>query len=129
MKCMEELSSYKQVNIIVLWDKVKHVKREIKSGYIYHSHSYKLIANKTDTNKGKERFGISKDDSTNSLNQTDKILSTSDKKLVCSTSQTNKKRFRPSTLIFNKELCIICLSNEDALHKVAFESTGKKCLM
>ena len=109
MKCIEERSSYKQVNIIVLWDKVKHVKREIKSGYIYHSHFYKLIANETDTNKGKERFGISKDDSTNSLNHTDKILSTSDKKLVCSTSQTNKKRFHSSTLIFNKELCIICL--------------------
>ena len=51
------------------------------------------------------------------LNQTAEISSTSDKKLICSTPQTNKKRLRSSTSIFNKEDCIICLSNEGATIK------------
>ena len=128
MKGIKEGSSYKQENTIVLWDKVKHVTREIESGYTYHSHCYKLITNKTDINRSKERFDISKDDSSNILNQTAETSSTSDKTLICSTPQTNKKRLRSSTSIFNKEACIICLSNEGALHKVTFESTGEKML-
>ena len=98
-----------QENTMVLWDKVKHVKREIESRY---SHFYKVITNKTDTNKSKERFDISKDDSSNILNQTNEISGTSDKKLICSTPQTNKKRLRSSMSIFDKEACIICLSME-----------------
>ena len=45
MECIEEGSSYMQENTMVLWDKVKHVKREIESGYItaLHSHFYKVI--------------------------------------------------------------------------------------
>ena len=85
MKGIEEGSSYKQENTMVLWDKVKHVKRETESVYIYHSHCYKLITNKTDINRSKERFDISKDDSSNILNQTAEISSISDKKLICST--------------------------------------------
>ena len=60
------------------------------------------------------------------MSQTAEISSTSDKKLICSTPQTNKKRLGSSTSIFNKEACIICLPNEGALHRVAFESTGEK---
>ena len=51
---------------MVLWDKVKHVKREIESGFIYR---YKQ--NITNINGSKERFDISKDDSSNIWNQTD----------------------------------------------------------
>ena len=116
MECIEG-SSHNQENTMVLSDKVKHVKREIESSYIYW---YKQ--NKTDINRSKERFGTSKDDSSNILNHTDEISSTSDKK----TPQTNKKRLRSSTSIFNKEACIICLSNEVVLDKVAFESTREK---
>ena len=54
--------------MMVLWDKVKHVKSEIESGYNYHSHYYKLITNKTDINRSKERFEKSKDESSNILN-------------------------------------------------------------
>ena len=45
MECIEEGSSSMQENTMVLWDKVKHVKREIESGYItaLHSHFYKVI--------------------------------------------------------------------------------------
>ena len=56
---------------MVLSDKVKHVKREIESGYIYR---YKQ--NKTNINRSKERFGTSKDDSSNILNHADEISST-----------------------------------------------------
>ena len=112
MECIEEGSSYMQENTMVLWDKVKHVKREIESRYIHHSHFYKVITNKTDTNKSKERFDISKDDSSNILNQTNEISGTSDKKLICSTPQTNKKRLHSSMSTFDKEACIICLSME-----------------
>ena len=79
MECLEEGSSYKQVNTVILWDKVKHVKREIESRYIYW---YKQ--NKTDINRSKERFDISKNDSSNIWNHTDETSSTSDKKLICS---------------------------------------------
>ena len=46
-----------------------------KSGYTYHSHYYKLITNKTDINRSKEKVDKSKDDSShgcssNILNQT-----------------------------------------------------------
>ena len=116
MECIEG-SSHNQENTMVLSDKVRHVKREIESGYIYRHKQ-----NKTDINRSKERFGTSKDDSSNILNHTDEISSTSDKK----TPQTNKKRLRSSTSIFNKEACIICLSNEVVLDKVAFESTREK---
>ena len=118
MERIEEGSSYKPENTIV--------KREIESGYIYHSHCYKLITGKTNINRSKERFNKIKDDSNNILNQTDKISNTSDKKLICSTPHTNKKRLRSFTSIFNNKAFIICLSNENALHKVAFESTGEK---
>ena len=121
MECTEKGSSYKQVNMVVLWDKVKHVKRETESGFIYR---YKQ--NITNINGSKERFDISKDDSSNIWNQTDEISSTSDKKLISSTPQTNKKRLRSSASLFNKEPCIICLSNEATLHKLAFKSTGEK---
>ena len=33
MEWKKEGSSHKQKNTMILWDKVKHVKREIKSGY------------------------------------------------------------------------------------------------
>ena len=79
MECLEEGSSYKQVNTVILWDKVKHVKREIKSRYIYW---YKQ--NKTDINRSKERFDISKNDSSIIWNHTDETSSTSDKKLISS---------------------------------------------
>ena len=82
MEGIEEGSSCKQEITIVLWDKVKHVTREIESGYIYHSHCYKLITNKTDIKKSKERFDISKDDSSNILNQTAENSSTSDIKSI-----------------------------------------------
>ena len=79
MECLEEGSSYKQVNTVILWDKVKHVKREIESRYIYW---YKQ--NKTDINRSKERFDISKNDSNIIWNHTDETSSTSDKKLISS---------------------------------------------
>ena len=79
MECLEERSSYKQVNTVILWDKVKHVKREIESRYIYW---YKQ--NKTDINRRKERFDISKNDSSIIWNHTDETSSTSDKKLISS---------------------------------------------
>ena len=79
MECLEEGSSYKQVNTVILWDKVKHVKREIESRYIYW---YKQ--NKTDINRSKERFDISKNDSSIIWNHTDETSSTSDKKLISS---------------------------------------------
>ena len=63
MECTEKGSSYKQVNMVVFWDKVKHVKREIESGFIYR---YKQ--NITNINGSKERFDISKDDSSNIWN-------------------------------------------------------------
>ena len=87
-----------------------------------------MITNKTDKNRSKERFDISKDDSSNILNQTAEILSTSDKKLICSTLQKNMKRLHSPPSIFNKVACITCLSNEGALNKVIFESTGEKML-
>ena len=92
MECTEERSSYKEESMMVLWDKVKHVKNEIESGYTYHSHCYKLITNKTDTNRSKERFDKNKNESSNILNQTAEISNSSDEKLICSTPQTNKKR-------------------------------------
>ena len=64
----KKISSYKEESMMVLWDKVKHVKSEIESGYNYHSHYYKLITNKTDINRSKERFEKSKDESSNILN-------------------------------------------------------------
>ena len=128
MEYIEEGSSYKQENATVLWDKVKHVKREIESGYVYHNHCYKLITNKTDVNRSKERFEIIKDESSNILNQTAEISSNSGKKLICCTPQTNKKRLCSSASIFNKEACIIFLSNEGAFYKVAFESKDEKML-
>ena len=99
MECLEERSSYKQESMTVLWDKAKHVKSEIESGYTYHSHCYKLITNKTDINRSKERFDKSKEDSSNILNRTAEISSISDG---------------------------ILLRRIGALHKLAFESTGEK---
>ena len=69
MECIDERWSYKQENIMLPWDKVKHIKREIEGGYIYHKDCYKLITNKTYINRSKERFNISKDDLSNILNQ------------------------------------------------------------
>ena len=123
MECIEERSSYKEEGMMVLWDKVKHVKSEIESGYTYHSHCYKLITNKTDINRSKERFDKSKNESSNILNQTAEISNPSDEKFICSTPQVNKKRLRSSTSIFNKEACIICQSSEGTLYKVAFKIT------
>ena len=60
MECIEERSPYKEERMMILWDKVKHVKSEIESGYTYYSHCYKLITNKTDINRSKERFDKSK---------------------------------------------------------------------
>ena len=131
MECVEERLSDKEESMRILWGKVKHVKSEIESDYIYHSHCCKSITNKTDSNRSKERFDKSKDDSRNVLNQcfeTAKILSTSDEKSVSSTPQTNKQRLHSSASIFNKEACIICQSNEGTLHKVAIQSTGEKTL-
>ena len=54
MECIDERWSYKQENIMVPWDKVKHIKREIEGGYIYHKDCYKLITNKTYINRSKE---------------------------------------------------------------------------
>ena len=87
-----------------------------------------MFTNKTDINRSKERFDKGKNDSSNILNQTAEISSILDKKLICSTPQINKKRLRSSTLIFNKEACIICQLSEGALHKVELESTGEKVL-
>ena len=128
MECIGEKPSYKEESMMVLWDKVRYVKSEIESGYTYHIHCYKLITNKTDTNRSKERFHKSKDELSNTLNQTAEIANPSDEKLICSIHQTKKKRLRSSTSIFNKEACIICRSSESTLHRVAFESTGETML-
>ena len=89
---MGERSSYKEESMMVLWDKVRHVKNEIESGYTYHSHCYKLITNKMDINRSKERFDKSKDELSNILNQTAEIANPSHEILICSTHQTKKKR-------------------------------------
>ena len=115
--------------MMVLWDKVRYVKSETESGYTYHSHCYKLITNKTDTNRSKERFHKSKDELSNTLNQTAEIANPSDEKLICSIHQTKKKRLRSSTSIFNKEACIICRSSESPLHRVDLKVRVKPCLM
>ena len=126
MECTEERSSYKDESRMVLWDKVKHVKKEIESGYAYRSYCCKLITNKTDINRSKERFDKSKDELSNILNQTAEILNPSDEKLISSNPQTKKKRLRSSTSVSNKEACIIYQSSECTLHKVAFKRTGEK---
>ena len=100
MECIEERLSYKEESMMVLWDKVKHVKSEIESGYTYYSHCYKLITNKMDINRSKERFDKSNNESSNILNQTAEISNPSDEQLICSTPQTNKKRLCSSTSIF-----------------------------
>ena len=128
MECIEEKWSYREESTRVCWNKVKHVKSEIESGYTYHSHCYKLITNKTDINRSKERLDKGKDESSNILNQTAEISNLSDEILICCTPQTKKKRLRSSTSILNKEAFIICQSSEGTLHKVAFESTIEKML-
>ena len=96
----------------------------MKSGYTYYSQCYKSIVKKTAVNRSKERFWFS----INTLNPTAGISSTSDEKLIWTSSHTNKKRIRLSTSIFNKEGCIIFQSSQGILQKVAFESTGEKKL-
>lgn len=82
--------------MMALWDKVKHVKIDIESGYTYHCCCCKSLTNKTDVNRSKKRFDEGKDDSSNILNPAVEISSTWGKKLICNTPHTNKKRLRSS---------------------------------
>ena len=78
--------------MMALWDKVKHVKIGIESGYTYHCCCCKSLTNKTDVNRSKKRFDEGKDDSSNILNPAAEISSTWGKILICNTLHTNKKR-------------------------------------
>ena len=82
--------------MMALWDKVKHVKIDIESVYTYHRCCCKSLTNKTDVNRSKKRFDEGKIDSSNILNPAAEISSTWDKKLICNTPHTNKKRLRSS---------------------------------